>query len=231
MTDPGDLMSHDDLRAELPELAAAVLDGRARAELLDHVDSCPSCALELEELTAAADGLVHLGGGVDPPEGFDARVFEQMGLRPSRARRRILPLRRPLMALGAAAAAVALAFGLGWAVHPGSPTHHAASRERPVEAPLVSAGRTVGVVSVYAGKPAWLSMRVEGSPWSGSVRCTVTSATGVTTTVGWFSVTSGYGTWMVPLPPGAASVRAASLASPDGTVLAAARFTPPATEA
>ena len=59
MTDHDDVVAHDRMRAELPELAADVLDGRARAELLDHVDNCPNCALELEELTAAADGLVH----------------------------------------------------------------------------------------------------------------------------------------------------------------------------
>ena len=233
MTDQGDVVAHDRMRAELPELAADVLDGRARAELLDHVDNCPNCALELEELTAAADGLVHLGGEVDPPVGFETRVFAAMEHRPPRSWRRNPPWRRPLVVVTAAAAVIALAFGLGWAVHPlGGPARHTAVTvpptvgDHPVEASLVSAGRNVGVVSVYAGDPAWLSMRVDGSPWTGPIRCTVTSADGVSRTVGWFSLTSGFGTWMVPLPAGTHSVRSASLVDSGGKLLATARFTP-----
>lgn len=235
MTDAGDVVSHDRLRAELPELAADVLDGRARAELLAHVDLCPKCALELEELTTAVDGLVHLAGEADPPVGFESRVFEEMQRRPPRARRRLAAWRRPLAAVGAAAAVIAVAFGLGWALHAGTGgTHRTALStnpvERPVQAALVSGDRTLGVVSVYAGRPGWLSMRVDGSSWNGSVRCTVTSADGAVRTVGWFSVSSGVGRWTVLLPDGAHSVHAASLLEPDGTVLATAHFIPAVTE-
>lgn len=233
MTDPGEQMAHDRMRAALPELAADVLDGRARAELLAHVDNCPGCAVELEELTAAADSLVHLGGEVDPPVGLETRVFEEMRRRPSRARRHKLAWRRTLAVVSVAAAVAALAFGLGWAVHPlgGSPGHTSVAAppsggDRPVEASLVSAGRTVGVVSVYAGQPAWLSMRVEGPRWTGSVLCRVTSADGVSRNVGWFSLTSGFGMWMAPLPAGEHSVRSASLVDTGGKVLATARFAP-----
>jgi Putative zinc-finger len=233
MTDQGDLMAHDRMRAALPELAADVLDGRARAELLAHVDRCPSCAPELEELTAAVDSLAHLVGEADPPVGFETRVFEEMRRRPSRARRHRRAWRRPLVAVTVAAAVAALAFGLGWAAHPlgGSPAHTAVTvppsvGDRPVEASLVSAGRTVGVVSVYAGRPAWLSMRVEGSSWAGPVLCRVTSADGTSHSVGWFSLTSGFGMWTARLPAGAHSIRSASLVDPGGRILATARFTP-----
>lgn len=235
MTDPGDAVSHDRLRAELPELAADVLDGRARAELLDHVDNCPTCALELEGLTAAVDSLVHLGGEADPPVGFETRVFEQMQPRSARTRRRSLRWRRPFLAVGTAAAVAALAFGLGWVVHRGAvPGRHAVvlpgPGDHPVVAQLESSGRSVGLVSLYTGRSAWLSMRVAGSPWTGPVLCTVTSADGVTRTVGSFSLTSGYGMWMTPLA-GAQSVRSASLVDPGGAVLATARFGPTAAEA
>lgn len=227
MTDRGGTLSHDELRAELPELAADVLDGRARAELLAHVDACPSCTLELDELTLAVDSLVHLAGEDQPPLGFETRVFEQMQRRPSR-RRRVRAWRRPLLAVGAAAVAAVLAFGLGWAVHAGGgPTHTevAVSGDHPLRAPLVSAGRTVGSVSVsYGAAPAWLSMRVEGSSWSGMVLCQVTSVRGVTATVGSFSLTSGSGTWTAPLPTGTGGVRTASVVGPGGEVLATARF-------
>jgi hypothetical protein len=241
MTDPGRSLSHEQLRAELPELAADVLDGRARATLLDHVDSCPSCSVELEELTLAADSLVHLTVESDPPVGFETRVFDQMRRRPPRASWRRRLGRRPLTAVAVAAAAIALAFALGWAFHPGGPARHplAVSNERDhqADAALVSGGRSVGVVSVYpasrsaAHGQAWLSMTVEASPWSGPVSCQVTSTDGTSQTVGSFSLTSGYGTWMAPVPLPAGSVRTATLVGPHGQVLATAQFEHPRTPA
>ncbi|MGH9080345.1 MAG: hypothetical protein ACRDYE_09795 [Acidimicrobiales bacterium] len=248
MTGRSESMSHEQKRSELPELAADVLDGRARAELLDHVDSCVSCTVELEELTLAVDSLVHLGIEADPPLGFETRVFDQMSRRPSPPPmpRHHRWRHRSLLAVGAAAAAAVLAFGLGWAVHSGDgPVHHAVATpspaDRSVEAPLVSAGRTVGVVSVYpngrasAGDPAWLSMSVDASPstgpWAGTVWCKVTTTDGSSRTVGSFSLTSGYGTWMVPLPMPAGAVRSATLVDSGGQVLAAARFGRPPTGA
>jgi hypothetical protein len=240
MTDWGESMSHEQLRTELPELAADVLDGRARAELLDHVDSCVSCTVELEELTMAADSLVDLAVEADPPLGFETRVFAQMQRQPSRERRRLRMGHRSVVAVAAVAAAAVLAFALGWAVHPGGgPVRHTVAvpnrGDHPVESPLVSDGRTVGVVSVYpTGResdsgPAWLSMSVDGSPWAGPVWCKVTSTDGTSRTVGSFSLASGYGSWMAPLPVPAGSVRTASLVDPGGRVLATARFGHPPT--
>lgn len=227
-------MSHEQLRAELPELAADVLDGRARAELLEHLDSCPSCSVELEELTLAADSLVHLAVESDPPLGFETLVFEQMRRSPSRVSWRSRLGRRSLMVVATAAAAAVLAFGLGWAIHSAGPARHAvtvpSSGDHPADAPLLSEGRNVGVASVYptgraaADSRAWLSMRVEASPWTGPVFCRVTSADGTSRTVGSFSLTSGYGTWMVPLPLAAGSVRTATLVDAHGQVLATAQF-------
>jgi hypothetical protein len=241
MTDPGPFMSHEQLRAELPELAADVLDGRARAVLLDHVDTCPSCSAELEELTLAADSLVHLAVASDPPLGFETRVFDQMRRRPSRASWRSRLGHRSLMAVAAAAAAVVVAFALGWAFHPGGATRHSVAvsnpGNHPADAALVSGGRDVGVVSVYSATRssddgrAWLSMTVEASPWSGPVFCQVTSTDGTSRTVGSFSLTSGYGAWMTPLPLPADSVRTATLVGQHGQVLATARFGHPPTSA
>ncbi len=236
MIDEGQAMSHEHMRAELPELAADILDGRERAELLDHLDSCPSCTAELEELTLAADSLVHLAVDTDPPVGFETRVFDQMRHRPSRVARRRWMHHRPLVVAAGAAAAVVLAFALGWAVHAGSgPPRQTADVTTPgdhlVEAPLVSDGRTLGVVSVYASRHAWLSMSVEASPWNGTVWCTVTSADGTTRTIGSFSLTSGHGTWIAHLPVPSGSVRSASMVGTGGQVLATAHFTTPPTPA
>ncbi len=228
MIDDNRAMSHEQMRAELPELAADVLDGRERSVLLDHVDSCPSCTVELEELTVAADSLVHLTVETDPPLGFETRVFQQMRRRPKVSRLRWSHHRPLFIAAGVAAAAV-VAFALGWAVHAGTgPVRHTVSAPTPadhfVEAPLVSDGRTFGVVSLYSSAQAWLSMSVEGSPWNGTVWCAVTTADGATRTVGSFSLTSGHGTWIaqLPVPPG--SVRTARMVGSGGVVLATADF-------
>jgi hypothetical protein len=229
MIDEGQAMSHEQMQAELPELAADVLDGRERAQLLDHVDSCASCTVELEELTLVVDSLVHLAVEADPPLGFETRVFDQMRRRPPRSFRRGWMRQRSMLVVASAAAAAVLAFALGWALHAGGgPVRHTAAvntpRDQLVEAPLVSHGRTLGVVSVYASAPAWLSMSVEASHRSGTVWCEVTSSDGATRTVGSFSLTSGHGTWIAPLPVAASSVRTASMVGPDGVVLATAHF-------
>ncbi len=225
-------MSHEELQAALPELAAGVLDGRERAELLDHVDACAGCSLELEELTLVADRLVHVAAEADPPLGFETRVVEHMRERPSRR-----PRRGARVLLAVAAAAV-VAFGVGWATHPGTGTPPRTATpgagERPATAALVARGRTVGVVAVYAGGgsehgPSWMSMSVGASPWTGRVWCTVTSADGHVRTVGSFSLAAGYGNWIAPLPVPAGSVRSAAMVGPDGKVLAAARFASPPT--
>src|SRR5579872_5665273 len=67
-------------RAELPELALGVLTGRDRARVLAHVESCPRCAEELEQLSRAADAVVQAAPAAEPPMGFEVRLFERMGM-------------------------------------------------------------------------------------------------------------------------------------------------------
>jgi hypothetical protein len=236
--------------AELSDLAMGVLDGRERAVVLDHVASCASCAAELEQLTAVADSLVHLAAEVEPPAGFESRVLERLQVRPSipdiqpsipsiqpsipniqRSKPKIhRGWHRPLL-VAAAAAVVALAFGIGWAVRPstgsrvvtavGAPSGYAA------EASLVTpAGQSTGNVAVYAGyagAPSWLFMTVSSPTWSGRARCTITSTDGTTHTVGSFPVVAGHqASWGARLPDAASSVHKAELIAPDGHVLASA---------
>ena len=73
---------------ELPELALGVLTGRDRAQALAHVESCPRCAEELEQLSRAADAVVQVAPEVEPPMGFEMRLFERMGVADVRRPRR-----------------------------------------------------------------------------------------------------------------------------------------------
>ncbi|MGA7419046.1 MAG: hypothetical protein WBW80_13705 [Acidimicrobiales bacterium] len=214
--------------AELSDLAVGVLDGRERAAVLDHVASCATCTAELNELTAAADSLVHLAPEVDPPVGFETRVFDRIPARPV-----ITPLRRGWhrsFVVSVAAAVVALAFGIGWVVHSSSPSPTRNATATPggyvAEAALVSPdGRSSGTVFVYPGASPWLFMTVSSSPWTGRLRCTITSTDGTTRTIGTFPVVAGRpSSWGAPLPVAAGSVRTAELIGPNGHVLASARL-------
>ena len=69
---------------DLAELALGVLTGRARAQALSHVESCPRCAEELEQLSRVADTVVQVAPEVEPPVGFEVRLFERMGVADAR---------------------------------------------------------------------------------------------------------------------------------------------------
>jgi hypothetical protein len=66
---------------------------------------------------------------------------------------------------------------------------------------------------------------VNSAEYSGSVRCRVTSADGVTRTVGSFDLNDGRGAWVAPLPKAFDYVRTAELVGTGGHVLATAHFT------
>src|ERR1700728_5121269 len=99
---------------ELAELALGVLTGRDRARVLSHVESCPRCAEELEILSRTADSVVRAAPEMEPPLGFEVRLFERMGLTDvAPRRRRLRPSRWAPAVVGVAAAALALGLGLG----------------------------------------------------------------------------------------------------------------------
>src|SRR6516162_7841538 len=94
-----------DYAADLSELALGVLTGRERVRALAHVESCPRCAEELEQLSRAADAVLQVAPEVEPPMGFEVNLFEQMGVAdvPHQRRRRV-----PRWVPGALAAAAAV---------------------------------------------------------------------------------------------------------------------------
>ena len=64
---------------ELAELALGTMTGRERAHILTHVESCPGCQAEMEQLSLAADSLLEVVPGVEPPLGFEVRLMERIG--------------------------------------------------------------------------------------------------------------------------------------------------------
>src|SRR3984957_663265 len=118
---------------ELAELALGVLTGRDRARTLSHVESCPRCAEELEILSRTADTVLQAAPDMEPPLGFEVRLFERMGVTDVASRRRgrrFRPSRWGPAVVGVAAAALALGIGLS-VTSSSSPTSNQAAAPPP----------------------------------------------------------------------------------------------------
>jgi hypothetical protein len=222
---------------ELAELALGVLTGRGRAQTLSHVESCPRCAEDLEILSRTADTVLQAAPDMEPPLGFEVRLFERMGVTDAEPRRRrgrgrgLRPSRWVPAVVGVAAAAVALGIGLSvTSSAPSSTSPHQAAAPSPspspsqhvVTAALVSDGKTVGHVMTFGGDKPWVSMMLDDSSARGTVRCVVVTEDGKAHTVGTFKSHEGYGAWMAPLHVNPDTVRTAEVESPSGTVIATA---------
>jgi hypothetical protein len=225
MTDEVRARGCEEYEDQLAELALGVLTGRVRAQVLAHVESCPRCAEELEILSRTADSVVMAAPEMDPPLGFEVRLFEKMGVDAQPRRRRLRPPRWVPAVVGVAAVAVALGLGLSLTSSPApGPTTAASSpgAHRAETAALVSQGATVGHVMVWGGATPWMSMMLDDSTAHGTVRCVVVTHDGVAHDVGSFDAHQGYGAWMARLPVPSDAVRAAEVVSPSGTVIATA---------
>jgi hypothetical protein len=225
-----------DVEGSLAELTLGVLPGDERAIVLAHLNSCERCQAEAERLTLTADALLQLAPDVEPPVGFEVRLFERLGVKPDTevnvARRRIggalgrLSNRgKGLVAAAAVTIGVALGFGGGWVANPGaslaSPTYSRGGTS--ATATLLSDNRAVGTVSTFSGTPGWMLMTVHGGNVNGWVICEVTLSNGKQVAVGTFRLDQGYGAWSARLPVSAQDIRSARVAY-DGVVVGSATF-------
>ena len=214
---------------DLAELALGALTGKERVAALAHLEECARCSAEVDELAAAADQLLHLAPAAEPPVGFEARVFERLGLRPRPAGWRSWAIWRPKLGLAVAAGAMVVAFGLGallgYGTSGGSPEHYpgGSAGAAPIHvAALYAGGRPVGRVMVYAGNPTWLFMYMDDASWQGTLRCEVVVDQGPTIVLGRFWLSGGKGAWAASLSQPAGRLSQARVVGPDGNVLASA---------
>lgn len=219
----------EDFDVDLVELALGTLMGRHRVAVLAHVDGCPRCSADVERLSGVADELLLQAPLLEPPLGFEARVFERLNLHPQR-RWGILNFVSGHLPLSTSmAAAVALAvFVVGLVVGQlgtaRSPNGQLAMPQGTYleTAQLESHGHSEGEVLVYAGNPTWLFMYVDDPAWRGELRCQVTLDHGPTITLGGFWPSDGDAAWATKVSTPAGWLRQARIISPDGTVLATA---------
>jgi hypothetical protein len=215
---------------DLAELALGILTGRDRVATLAHVDSCAHCADELEHLSRAADAVLCVASEVEPPVGFEVRLFSRMGVDEAGARRRVRPSR---WILAGAAAVFTLVVGLGIGLSMGSstPRGKVAGQLQPTTAKptlttsLMEDGGVVGKVSLYGGSAPVLTMDLAESSAQGTVTCEIVTDNGATHKIGTFRVANGYGAWVAPLGVSPGDVKIAELVSPNRAVIATATLT------
>ena len=188
----------------------------------------------MEQLSLAADSLLELVPGVEPPLGFEVRLMDRLGA--GRVARRSAwrqwHFRRSAVALACLLLVAAVGVGAGWLTRGGQrpPEVRSAFGTEPgghfEAASLVAGGRALGQVTLYRGRTSWLFMSLDDGSWSGSASCQVRLTNGRTVPLGTFWLDDGYGAWGVTLPAGTGTVKSASVVS-DGRVLASARFASP----
>ncbi|GGO81373.1 zf-HC2 domain-containing protein [Wenjunlia tyrosinilytica] len=204
------------------ELALGVLPGRERALAIAHLDHCPACREEIEQMTLIGDGLLGLLPGTEPPVGFESRVLAGLNVPARRSARRRF---RMAFAAVAAAAAIALGFG-GWTLATTVLDQPAAtSQSALVSAHLTKGAHQVGEIFAHPGSPGWVYMHVDfddGS--SGKVTCQLIHHDGSTVNAGSFTMKDGYGYWAAPSHSNPSDLSGARLLAADGSVLATAHF-------
>jgi hypothetical protein len=196
---PMRVLSCQDVEELAPELGLGVLVGLERAEALAHADTCTSCRALIEDMAELGDSLLELGPEVDPPAGYESRLFARhRPLAERSARRR----RWPVVATAAAVVTAVVGVGAGLSLEGQSGfqvTHPSAvsalgGRVLSVAA-LHQQSRQVGQVFLYAGRPSWLFMTVESDGPPRKLTCEVVTKDGRTIVLGSFTVSNGYRSW------------------------------------
>jgi hypothetical protein len=209
-------------RDDLAALAIGALTGLERARVLAHLEGCPPCTAEVEELAATADVLTTLIADAEPPEGFADRTMTLI-----RADRvvPIQPTGRPAFRRMAAVAAVVVLLAVGTVV--GAEVASSGRHSPTTAVQTTSLHSTVGtkgkVLLVSSGHQGWLVMTLHDAPTSGAVTCSITLADGTRKDLGEFDLTDGYGAWSVDLPVAASTVRTVSVVDESGAMVASAR--------
>jgi len=210
----------DAFRDDLATLATGALTGLDRARVLAHLEECPHCTGEVEELAAAADALYTLVPDATPPAGFSDRTMERI-----RADRQV-PRRPAIRRLATVAAMVVLvAAGAGLGVAVSSSVHSAPATAVRTTSLHSSVGTKGTVLLVSSDSQGWLVMDLRDAPTSGVVTCSITLADGSRKDLGRFVLTGGYGSWSATLPVPASSVRTVSVTDTAGMTVASGRVT------
>jgi hypothetical protein len=209
----------EETRELLTEIALGIADGAERARVLEHVDDCADCRLELERQSAIADGLLVLAPEEEPPLGFELRVLRS--IQPPAAQRG--PILRRLAVVAAVAAAVAVTAGgmlLGFRDDRRVADQYRATLAKAHGTYFGSvrladaAGRPGGVLFAYRGSPSWILVTVTPQYRASVERAELVDRSGRRIPLASFRLADGV--WGGSLPVGLGDVAAVHLVGEDG---------------
>jgi hypothetical protein len=160
---------------DLAELATGAVAGAERARALHHVVACGRCLQELSQLSRAADELLTLAPGQEPPAGFESSVIARMLTERTTTRR---PQRGRLL-LSLATVLLAAAFGAAAVWQLTAADREAADEQRTIMAigggtrmtalPIVTdAGTRAGTIFLFEGNLSWMMVSLADAPADGA---------------------------------------------------------------
>jgi hypothetical protein len=193
------------VRELLPEYAAGALDGRDRAAIEQHLQTCAECRADADTYVEVADSVLALAPSAEPPLGFEAAVMHRVGASPLRRRRR-----GALTLLAAAAALLVVGLGVGRMSAP-PPEIRAAA--------LTAKGDYVGKAWIHRGDPGWIYVDMHYADPDQAITLEVVDAAGVTTNVGQLVLRDGHGTLGARSPVPVSTVHTIRMREPDGTLV------------
>jgi len=180
------------VRERAPDLALGALTGPERAEVVAHLDGCPSCQALVGEYASVADSLLDLVPEAQPPTELAAPVLAAM--QPARHRRR----RHRVVALAAAAIiAICAATGLTVTLASGGGGGKSSSAAPMLRStPMIGSGNvTVGRVVSTRDRPPKLAVSVDYWVPDGHYQLAALDGNGESEPVGVLQVSGGRGTW------------------------------------
>jgi putative zinc finger protein len=196
----------------LPEYAAGALDGRDRAAIENHLQSCADCRAEADTYVEVADSVLALAPMAEPPIGFEASVLSRLDTTPQRRVRRTA-----LRVLAVAAAVLAVGLGIGRLSAP----DHSSSLQKVA---LRADGHYVGKAWVHAGDPGWIYVDMRYRDTDHVINVEVVDDAGKVLPVGQLVLKGGHGTLGARSPEPVDSVHVIRMRESDGTIVCQARL-------
>lgn len=185
-----------DVREVAPDFAFGILDGEARADVLLHLDHCPTCQRFVSELSETADAMVLLAPEAEPPPGFERRALDRIVETSRRRRWRTTKL----VAATAAAAAILSVVAVRIVDQNREPATNLAAAGTAETVAMVGAdGQRVGKVDVVSdGTTMALDLDVAYALLDGDYNIRLTRSGAPKESLGILHVTGGIGSWSGP---------------------------------
>jgi len=182
-----------DVREVAPDFAFGILDGEARADVLLHLDQCPTCQRYVAELSETADAMVLLAPEAEPPPGFERRTLERIVASSRRRRWRMAKV----AAVTAAAAVILSVVTVRIVDESRAPTTNVAAPTATQSVAMVGDnGQEVGSVSVQrSGTAMALDLSVAYGLADGDYHVVLTRSGAAKQPIGTVHVADGHGAW------------------------------------